>query len=55
MQATIMLENGFASREIATKVDCKSYTTILRLKKKYEKIDKTENKSDSGYSRKLNE
>ena len=55
LQAIIMLESGFASREIATKVGCKSHTTILRLKKKYEEIGKTENKPGSGHPRKLNE
>ncbi|GES88361.1 IS630 family transposase [Rhizophagus clarus] len=30
----MMIEHGFASREIAAKIGCKNHTTILRLKKK---------------------
>ncbi|CAI2184147.1 4193_t:CDS:2, partial [Funneliformis geosporum] len=54
-QAIILLKNGFASRKIAAKVGCKSYTTISRLKKKYEETGKIENKPGSGRPRKLNE
>lgn len=54
-QAIILLKNGFASREIAAKVGCKSHTTISRLKKKYEETGKVENKPGSGRPRKLNE
>ena len=55
VQAIILLKNGFASREIAIKVGCKSHTTISRLKKKYEETGKVENKPGSGRPRKLNE
>ncbi|CAI2183042.1 5260_t:CDS:2, partial [Funneliformis geosporum] len=54
-QAIILLKNGFASREITTKVGYESHTTISRLKKKYEKTGKVENKPGSGHPRKLNE
>ncbi|CAI2192104.1 4091_t:CDS:1, partial [Funneliformis geosporum] len=54
-QAILMLESSFALREIAIKVDCKSHITILRLKEKYKKTGKVENKSDLGHPRKLNE
>jgi transposase len=37
------------------KIGCKSYTTISRFKKKYEKTGKVKNKPDSGHPRKLNE
>ncbi|GBB90050.1 hypothetical protein RclHR1_18970002 [Rhizophagus clarus] len=50
-----MFEKGYSTRKIAAKVSCKSYTTIVRLKKKYEKTDKVQNKPNSGHSRKLNE
>ncbi|CAG8758097.1 12531_t:CDS:1, partial [Rhizophagus irregularis] len=54
-QAILMIERGFASREIAAKIGCKSHITILNLKKKYEKTSKVEDKQRSGQPRKLNE
>ncbi|CAI2198203.1 17393_t:CDS:1, partial [Funneliformis geosporum] len=53
-QVILMLESSFILREIAVKVCCKSYITILRLKEKYKKMGKVENKPDSGHLRKLN-
>ncbi|GET03339.1 IS630 family transposase [Rhizophagus clarus] len=50
-----MIERGFASREIAAKIGCKSHVTILNLKKKYEETSKVEDKQRSGQPRKLNE
>jgi len=50
-----MIERGFASREIAAKIGCKSHVTILNLKKKYEETSKVEDKQRSGRPRKLNE
>ncbi|GBB84788.1 hypothetical protein RclHR1_11360002 [Rhizophagus clarus] len=50
-----MLEKGYSTREIATKVGCKSHTTIVRLKKKYEETGKVQNKPCPGRPRKLNE
>ncbi|GBC09282.1 hypothetical protein RclHR1_08740002 [Rhizophagus clarus] len=50
-----MLEKGYSIREIAAKVGCKSHTTIVRLKKKYEVTGKIQNKSSSGHPCKLNE
>jgi len=50
-----MLEKGYTTREIAAKVGCKSHTTIVRLKKKYEETGKVQNKAHSGRPRKLNE
>ncbi|GES77082.1 homeodomain-like DNA binding domain-containing transcription factor [Rhizophagus clarus] len=40
--------------EIAAKVGCKSHTTIVRLKKKYEETGKVQNKPCPGCPRKLN-
>jgi transposase len=37
------------------KIGCKSHTMISRLKKKYKKTGKVENKPDSGHLHKLNE
>jgi len=54
-QAILLIKQNFSSREIAAKVGCKSHTTILRLKEKYEETGKTENKPGSGRPRKLNE
>jgi transposase len=51
----MMLEEGFATREIAAKVGCKSHTTIVRLKNKYKETGKVQNKPGAGRSRKLNE
>jgi transposase len=51
----MMLEKGYTTREIAAKVGCKSHTTIVRLKKKYEETGNVQNKHNSGRSRKLNE
>jgi transposase len=50
----MMLERGFAIREIATKIGCGSHTTILKLKKKYKKTGKVENKKYSSQLYKLN-
>jgi len=50
-----MLETGFSTREIAAKVGCKSHSTIVRLKKKFEETGKVKNKPGSGRPRKLNE
>lgn len=50
-----MIERGFASREIAAKIGCKSHVTILNLKKKYEETSKVEDKQHSGQPCKLNE
>ncbi|GBC03550.1 hypothetical protein RclHR1_00520002 [Rhizophagus clarus] len=54
-QAIMMLEKGYSTREIAAKVGCKSHTTIVRLKKKYEETGKVQNKLCPGRPRKLNE
>ncbi|GBB90234.1 hypothetical protein RclHR1_17100003 [Rhizophagus clarus] len=43
-QAIMMLEKGYSTREIVAKVGCKSHTTIVRLKKKYEETGKVQNK-----------
>ena len=51
----MMVERGFASREIAAKLGCKSHTTILRLKKKYEETGNVEDKPRLGRPRMLNE
>ncbi|GES91652.1 IS630 family transposase [Rhizophagus clarus] len=50
-----MLEKGYSTKEIAAKVGCKSHTTIIRLKKKYEETGKVQNKPCPGRPRKLNE
>jgi len=44
----MMVERGFASREIAAKLGCKSHTTILRLKKKYKETGNVEDKPRLG-------
>ncbi|GBC09049.1 hypothetical protein RclHR1_08580008 [Rhizophagus clarus] len=49
-----MIERGFASREIAAKIGCKSHVTILNLKKKYEETSKVEDKQRSGQPRNSN-
>ncbi|CAB4445033.1 unnamed protein product [Rhizophagus irregularis] len=54
-QAIMMLEKEYTTREIAAKIGCKSHTTIVRLKKKYEEIGNIQNKHNSGCPRKLNE
>lgn len=51
----MIFKKGYTTREIAAKVGCKSHTTIVRLKKKYEETDKVQNKSSSGHPYKLNE
>ena len=51
----MMIERGFASREIAAKIGCGSHSTILRLKKKYEETGNVEDKPRSGRPRTLNE
>jgi transposase len=50
----MILEHSFATREITAKISCGSYTTILRLKKKYKETGKVENKKYSGRLYKLN-
>jgi transposase len=42
-------------KEITAKIGCRSYITILRLKKKYEETGKVKNKKHSGRPCKLNE
>jgi transposase len=51
----MMIERGFASREIAAKIGCGSHTTILRLKKKYEETGNVKDKQRPGRPPKLNE
>jgi transposase len=51
----MMIERGFASRNIAAKLGCGSHTTILRLKKKYEETGNVEDKPRSSRSQMLNE
>lgn len=50
-----MIEHDFASRKIAVKIGCKSYTTILWLKKKYEETGIVKDKQHPGWPPKLNE
>jgi transposase len=51
----MMIKRDFALKNIATKLGCESYTTILRLKKKYEETGNVKNKPCPGQPRMLNE
>src|SRR5688500_8564249 len=54
IQAILLLEDGFTTREVAERIGCGSHSTIVRLKNKHKKTGKVKNKHRSGRPRKLN-
>jgi len=56
VRAITLLEKGYSSREVTTKLERNiDHTTILRLNKKYKETGKVENKPLSGRPYKLTE
>ncbi len=56
VRAITLLEKGYSSREVTTKLERNiDHTTILRLNKKYKETGKVENKPLPGRPRKLTE